>query len=64
MRDTQKAIMLGKGGTKIKSIGESARRELEEILERRVHLSLFVKVREKWTDDPERYRDWCLDFNS
>lgn len=64
MRDTQKAIVLGKGGAKIKSIGESARRDLEEMLERRVHLSLFVKVREKWTDDPERYRDWGLDFNS
>lgn len=64
MRDTQKAIMLGKGGARIKKIGEESRRELEEILERRVHLSLFVKVREKWTDDPARYADWGLDFNS
>lgn len=64
LRDTQKAIFLGKGGTRIKSLGAAARKELEEILERRVHLSLFVKVREKWTDDPERYRDWGLDFNS
>lgn len=64
MRDTQKAIMLGKGGKRIKAIGAAARQELEEILERRVHLSLFVKVREKWTDDPERYRDWGLDFNA
>lgn len=64
MRDTQKAIMLGKGGARIKKIGEEARRELEDILERRVHLSLFVKVREKWTDDPARYTDWGLDFNS
>ncbi|MCC7037412.1 MAG: GTPase Era [Alphaproteobacteria bacterium] len=64
LRDTQKAIFLGKGGTRIKSLGAAARKELEEILDRRVHLSLFVKVREKWTDDPERYRDWGLDFNS
>lgn len=64
MRDTQKAIVLGKGGTRIKKIGQAAREELEEILERRVHLSLFVKVREKWTDDPARYSAWGLDFNS
>ena len=64
MRDTQKAIVLGKGGTRIKKIGQAAREELEEMLERRVHLSLFVKVREKWTDDPARYAAWGLDFNS
>ncbi|MDE1151792.1 MAG: GTPase Era [Micavibrio sp.] len=64
MRDSQKAIVLGAGGARIKNIGAASRRELEEILERRCHLSLFVKVREKWTDDPERYRDWGLDFNS
>lgn len=64
MRDSQKAIMLGKGGTRIKKIGEEARHELEDILERRVHLSLFVKVREKWTDDPARYSAWGLDYNA
>jgi GTP-binding protein Era len=64
MRDTQKAIVLGKGGTRIKKIGQAAREELEEMLERRVHLSIFVKVREKWTDDPARYAAWGLDFNS
>ncbi len=64
MRDSQKAIVLGKGGTRIKKIGEASRKELEEILERRVHLSLFVKVREKWTDDPERYRTWGLEFDA
>lgn len=64
MRDTQKAIVLGKGGTRIKRIGEASRKELEEILERRVHLSLFVKVRDKWTDDPDRYSAWGLDFNA
>lgn len=64
MRDTQKAIILGKGGAQIKKIGAAARLELEEILERRVHLSLFVKVRENWGDDPDRYREWGLDPNA
>jgi GTP-binding protein Era len=64
MRDTQKAIILGKGGAQIKKIGEASRLELEEILERRVHLSLFVKVRENWADDPERYKEWGLDPNA
>ncbi len=60
----QKAIVLGKNGARIKQIGEAARKELEELLGHRVHLFLFVKVREKWGDDPERYRDWGLDFNA
>ncbi len=64
MRDTQKAIILGKGGAQIKKIGEASRLELEEMLERRVHLSLFVKVRENWTDDPDRYAAWGLDFGA
>ena len=55
-RDGQKAIVLGKGGRTIKEIGQNARTELTEMLERPVHLFLFVKVREKWGDDPERYR--------
>ncbi len=63
-RDSQKSIILGKGGQQIKTIGAEARKELEEILDRRVHLFLFVKVREKWGDDPDRYRDWGLDFNA
>ena len=63
-RDSQKPIVLGKGGKRIKSLGAEARKELEEILERRVHLFLFVKVREKWGDDPDRYREWGLDFNA
>ncbi|MEK9725742.1 MAG: KH domain-containing protein, partial [Rhodospirillaceae bacterium] len=63
-RDTQKAIVLGKGGRQIKRIGAAARAELEEILGTNVHLFLFVKVREKWGDDPDRYRDWDLDFNA
>ena len=64
MRDTQKAIILGKGGAQIKKIGEASRLELEEMLERRVHLSLFVKVRENWGDDPDRYSAWGLDFGA
>ena len=63
-RQSQKAIVLGKGGRRIKALGAAARSELEKILERRVHLFLFVKVRGKWGDDPERYRDWGLDFNA
>jgi GTPase len=63
-RSSQKGIVLGKGGQRIKSIGESSRHELEEILGRRVHLFLFVKVRQNWGDDPERYRDWGLDFDA
>jgi GTP-binding protein Era len=63
-RDTQKAIVLGKGGSRIKEIGAASRVELEELLGRRVHLFLFVKVREKWAEDPERYRDWGLDYKA
>ena len=63
-RDTQKAIVLGKKGQRIKSLGAAARTELEAILSCRVHLFIFVKVREKWVNDPERYRDWGLDFNA
>jgi GTP-binding protein Era len=62
-RPSQRAIVLGKGGQQIKQIGAAARTEMEELLERRVHLFLFVKVREKWRDDPERYREMGLDFS-
>ena len=61
-RDSQKAIVLGRGGQQVKAIGAAARAELEEALERRVHLFLFVKVRPGWGDDPERYREMGLDF--
>ena len=64
VRDSQKSIILGKGGQQIKKIGEASRKELEEILDCRVHLFLFVKVREKWGDDPERYSEWGLDFDA
>jgi GTP-binding protein Era len=63
-RASQKGIVLGKGGRRVKAIGEAARRELEEILGRRVHLFVFVKVRPKWGDDPERYRALGLDFDA
>jgi len=63
-RASQKGIVLGKKGSRIKSLGEAARKELEEIFERRVHLFLFIKVRENWGDDPERYRDLGLDYNA
>jgi GTP-binding protein Era len=61
-RDSQKVIVLGKGGDTIKKISTLARKEIAGILERPVHLFLFVKVREGWGDDPERYREMGLDF--
>lgn len=63
-RDSQKVIVLGKGGSMIKRIGQAARTEIEELLDERVHLFLFVKVRENWIDDPARYKDWGLNFNA
>ena len=61
-RASQKAIVLGKGGQTIKQISTEARMELAQILERPVHLFLFVKVRENWQDDPERYREMGLEL--
>jgi GTP-binding protein Era len=61
-RDSQRSIVLGKGGSMIKQLSMQARKELSEILEKPVHLFLFVKVREGWEDDPERYREQGLDF--
>jgi GTP-binding protein Era len=55
-RESQRKIVLGKGGQTIKALGQAARLELEKALERRVHLFLFVKVRENWAKDPERLR--------
>jgi len=63
-RAGHKGIVLGKGGQQIKRIGAESRKELEHILDRRVHLFLFVKVREKWRDDPERYREMGLEFSN
>ncbi|MBC2884799.1 GTPase Era [Ochrobactrum sp. CM-21-5] len=61
-RESQKKIVLGHKGETIKAIGQSARKEIAEILEQPVHLFLFVKVRENWGNDPERYREMGLDF--
>lgn len=63
-REKQRQIVLGKNGAMIKKIGMQARKELENLFECRVHLFLFVKVREKWGDNPELYRPWGLDFNA
>jgi GTP-binding protein Era len=61
-RDSQRKIVLGEGGRTIKAIGQAARREITEVAETKVHLFLFVKVRENWSDDPARYREMGLDF--
>ena len=61
-RESQRKIALGKGGQTIKAIGKAAREELQELLDRKVHLFVFVKVREKWGQDPERFEQIGLDF--
>ena len=60
-RESQRKIVLGKGGQTIKAIGEAARKEIAELVESKVHLFLFVKVREGWGEDPERYRAMGLE---
>ncbi len=61
-RDSQKKIVLGHKGETIRSIGQAARKDIGDILEQKVHLFLFVKVRENWGNDPERYREMGLEF--
>jgi GTPase len=61
-RESQRKIVLGKGGQTIKAIGEAARKEIAGLVEGKVHLFLFVKVREGWGEDPERYRAMGLEF--
>lgn len=61
-RESQRKIALGEGGQTIKTVGKMAREELQEMLGARVHLFLFVKVRENWGEDRERYREMGLDF--
>jgi GTPase len=61
-RESQRKIALGKGGQAIKAIGAQARKEISSLIEKPVHLFLFVKVREGWGDDPERYREMGLEF--
>lgn len=62
-RDTHKKILLGHKGSTIRAIGQSSREELIELLGKKVHLFLFVKVRGNWGDDPERFREMGLDFS-
>ncbi len=61
-RDGQKKIVIGEGGRMIKAIGQAARKEISEAADQKVHLFLFVKVRENWAEDPERYREMGLEF--
>jgi GTP-binding protein Era len=61
-RESQRKIALGKGGAAIKAIGAEARKEIARLIEKPVHLFLFVKVREGWADDPARYREMGLEF--
>jgi GTPase len=61
-RESQRKIVLGKAGQTIKAIGAAARKDIAEEIEHPVHLFLFVKVREGWGDDPERYREMGLEF--
>ena len=62
-RPSQRAIILGEGGQRIRAIGARARAQLEHLLDRRVHLFLFVKVRENWIEDRERYAALGLDYD-
>lgn len=61
-RASQRKIVLGSRGAAIKAIGTEARREIAQVIEKPVHLLLFVKVREDWADDPARYREMGLEF--
>ncbi len=61
-RDSQKAIVLGRRGRGVRTIREIAADEMARLFGRRIHLALFVKVRRKWSEDPERYRDLGLDY--
>ncbi len=63
-RDSQKKIVLGAGGSKIRGVGTEARKDISEMIGKPAHLFLFVKVRENWQDDRERYEGWGLDFNA
>ena len=62
-REGQKKIIIGHNGEMIKKIVQTARLELEKMLDERIHLFLFVKVRENWSEDPARYQDWGLIYN-
>lgn len=64
LRENQRPIVLGKGGSRIKSIGQAARQELEHALDRRVHLFLHVKADAHWLENSGYYREWALDFDA
>lgn len=61
-RDSHKAMVLGKSGARIKQVGSQSRQDLAELFDRKVHLFLFVKVRENWLNDPERFREMGLEL--
>jgi GTPase len=61
-REGHRKIVLGEGGKTIKAIGMAARKDISEAAEQKIHLFLFVKVRENWADDPEHYRTMGLEF--
>ncbi len=61
-RDSQKSIVLGKSGQQIKVIGQKSRQDIADLIETEVHLFLFVKVREKWQEDPNRYEAMGLEY--
>ena len=61
-RDSHKAMVLGKGGARIRQVGSESRRDLEVLFDRKVHLFLFVKVRQNWLNDPERFREMGLEL--
>ena len=63
-REAHKGIILGRRGQQIREIRSRAQQDLRAVLDREVHLFLFVKVRGNWTEDPERYRDWGLDYSA
>ncbi|MED5358823.1 MAG: GTPase Era, partial [Pseudomonadota bacterium] len=63
-RDSQKAIILGKKGTRVREIGAAARQDLTDMFGRKIHLFIHVKVRDKWMDDRSRYSAWGLNFNA
>ena len=63
-REAHKKIILGKGGSMIKKIGQQSREELEKLFETKIHLKLFVKVSENWMDDEDRYSIWGLNLNA
>jgi GTP-binding protein Era len=63
-RESQKPIVLGRGGQRIKAVREAAQKEIEQLIDRKVHLFLHVTVRETWADERERYRDLGLDYDA